>query len=106
MQLVLTTLIAVVLVLGIAFAVQWNWIRPGRVRSVLVFITGVLVILALRTSGVPPQWFDGGKTAFGMVGGFVISALATSRGEARAFGLPLFLGLGIALLAVNLLALV
>lgn len=100
-RVVLCLAIVVVVVLTVSAAAQWNWIPRGRVRTAVVFLAGVVVILTLRTGGVPPAWFAGGKVGFGLAASFLVSGALTRRGEARDFGLPLFLGLGLTLLALN-----
>lgn len=102
-RVVITTLITVVLIIGVALAVQFKWLGNGKVKTVVVFLVAVVAMLALRTGGVPPAWFAGGKVGFGIAVGFVVSGLLTRAGEARAFGLPLFLGLGLTLLVLNVL---
>jgi hypothetical protein len=95
-----------VVLLAVTLAVQFRWIRGGRVRAGLVFVAGVVVIGALWMGGAPPDWFEGGGEGFGIAVGFLLGAWVSSRGEARGFGRPLFLGLGLALFGLNLVELI
>lgn len=102
-RVILTTLIALGVLLGVTLVVQLRWVKDRKFKTGLVFLAGVVVILTLRMGGVPPSWFEGGWEGFGLAGSFVLAGLVTKGGEERTFGLPLFLGLGLTLLALNVL---
>ncbi|HYC88736.1 MAG TPA: hypothetical protein VEO54_05960 [Thermoanaerobaculia bacterium] len=86
--------------------VQFRWLPPGRVQSVSVFIAGVAVVTALWIAGLPPKWFAGAKSGFGITLSFGLGALLAraGSGEKRAFGFPLLLGMSLTFLAANVLA--
>ncbi|MEO8383536.1 MAG: hypothetical protein ABI779_28015 [Acidobacteriota bacterium] len=93
---------SLVLILGIAGAAQLRWLGTGRIKTVLVFLAAAGAILSLAMGGLPPWWFSGSKGAFGLSGVLLLSAfLGGSTEDERTFRKPFFLGLGLTLLAVN-----
>jgi hypothetical protein len=66
-----------------------------------IFIAMAIAMGALWMGGVPPQWFDGSKTGFGIAGVMLISSVISRNPEERSFRRPFFLGLGLVLLAAN-----
>ena len=94
--------VMIVLILGVAVAFDRKWMTKRWV----VFLVAVIAMLALRTGGIPPAWFDGGREGFVVAGGLIVSAFLLKRGDARDFGLPLLLGLGLTLAALNVVELV
>jgi hypothetical protein len=94
----LTTL---VIVLGMAVLAQLGWLPAGIAKTVIVFIAGVVASLSLFLGGLPPAWFDGSKGAFGIAVMITLGAFVYRTPAERAFGVPLHLGLGLTLLAVN-----
>lgn len=97
---------AFVVLIAITLAAQLKWLKHGRTMTVLVFLAGVLVILALRFAELPPDWFSGEKDGFWMVVWFALSAFVLRGVEERAFGFPLLMGMALTLLAANVVALV
>ena len=96
---------AFVILAAITAAAQLQWLKQGRTKTVLVFLSGVLVILALRFAELPPDWFDGTKSGFGMVVWLALSAFVLRGREERSFGGPLLMGMTLTLLAANLVEL-
>lgn len=98
---VISFVTAMAVLTAVTLAVQFGWMGSGKVKTVLVFLSGIAVIVALRVGGLPPSWFAGTAASFALA----VSLTATAfigRGDARSFQLPLFLGLGLALLITNL----
>lgn len=94
--------LAFAIVIVITAAAQFQWLGHGRTKTVLVFISGIAVIVALRIAELPPDWFSGSKSGFGMVVWLTLSAFVMSSREERAFGVPLLMGMSLTLLAANL----
>jgi hypothetical protein len=90
-----------VLILGIAVAAQLKWLGSGRTKAVVVFLASAGAIFSLAMGGLPPWWFSGSKGAFGLAGSLLVSAFLGRTEEERSFGKPFFLGLGLTLLALN-----
>jgi hypothetical protein len=101
-QIVVALLAVVAMVMLAALAAQYHWFRDGSMlqRSVF-FLTGVASIAVLRVVGVPPAWFDGSKPAFTLAATLIVGAFIGRAG--REFRLPLFTGMGGALLVLNVL---
>ena len=97
---------AFVILIAITLAVQFQWLKHGMTRTVLVFLSGVAMIVALRIAGLPPDWFSGSKSGFGIVVGLALSAFVLHGAEERSFGFPLLMGMGLTLLVANLVELV
>ncbi len=97
---------AFVILSVITAAAQFKWLGQGRIRTVLVAIAGVAAVLALRLAELPPTWFDGTKTGFGLALSLVLGGLVTRGAEERGFGLPLLMSMGLTLLAANLIEVV
>lgn len=95
---------AFVLLLGVTAAVQFRWLKDGRVKTAVVFLSGVAVIVSLWIAGLPPVWFEGSKTGFGIALGFLAGAFVVRAGEETSFGRPLMLGLGGTLFIANVFA--
>ena len=73
----------------------------GRFKFILVFLAGAVVVGSLYTTGVPPDWFDGGKEGFGLAVMLLLSGWVAEREPGRTFGLPLGAGMAAALLVLN-----
>lgn len=97
---------AFVILIAITLAAQLQWLKHGRTKTVLVFISGVAFILALRFAKLPPDWFFGEKDGFWMVVWLALSAFVMRGVEERAFGFPLLMGMALTLLTANVVALV
>ena len=95
--------ITFVLILGIGVAAQLKWLPEGKAKTVIIFIAGAGAMLSLRLSGLPPAWFEGSKTGFGIGLTFLVSAFLGRTLEERAFGYPFFLGLGLVMLIANVI---
>ena len=95
-----------VFIAAVTAAAQFKWLPRGKVGATLLFIAGCAAILALRLAGVPPAWFAGGKAGFGMAVMFLLMGYVTKAGEEHAFGFPLLMGMGLTLLAANVVTLV
>jgi len=96
-----TFVAVVVIVLLVSAAAQFRWLGHGTMPTVVVFISGVAVIVLLRVGGIPPSWFAGRATGFALAASLTAGAFV-GRGAEKAFRLPLFLGLGLALLIANI----
>ena len=94
--------VAFVILIAITAAAQFKWVK----NRVVVFVAGVMIIVALRIAELPPDWFEGSKTGFGIVVMLMLSAFVMRGAEERAFGTPLFMGMALALLAANVVAVV
>jgi hypothetical protein len=94
-----------VLILGSALAAQFGWLPRGKVGFVLAFIAGAGSVLGLWLAGIPPTWFEGGKTGFGLALSLALGAFVT-KGEEKPYGFPLMSGMALTLLAANVAALV
>ena len=92
---------AFVIIAVITAAAQFKWLPGGKVGATLIFIAGCGAVLSLRLAGVPPAWFAGGWSGFGMALFFLLSGYVTHAGDERNFGLPLLLGMGLTLLGAN-----
>lgn len=88
---------------ALVLAEHLGWLR-GRIGFVITLIGGIAIVVVLRITGVPPDWFSGSWEAFTIAGSLIVAGLVTSVGRGRAFGLPLFLGMGATLLVLNVLA--
>lgn len=89
----------------ITAAVQFGWLPSGMPQTVLVSVAGASIVVALRVAGIPPWWFAGTKAGFVFSMSLILSGLASGgSAEARAFGLPLLLGMGLTLLTINIVA--
>jgi hypothetical protein len=97
--------IAFVLILGISLLAQFGWKRDSAARAATIFLCGAGAVLALWAAGMPPAWLSGTTSGFGIAVAFTAGAFAYPRGEARAFGRPLLLGMGLTLLVANVVAL-
>jgi hypothetical protein len=97
---------AFVILVAITLAAQFRWLGNGKVKTVLVCIAGVASVVALRLVGLPPSWFSGSGTGFGMAVSFGLGAFVFRTAEEKAFGLPLLLGMGLTLLLANVAELI
>jgi hypothetical protein len=95
-----TLAVAFVVLLGVAGLAQLGWLPAGKPKTVVVFVAGVAVSLSLAAGGLPPLWFSGSKAAFGFAASLTLGAFTFRQAE-RSFGLPLLLGMGLTLLALN-----
>ena len=95
-----TFIIAIVVLLLVSVAAQFEWLGNGRMKTVIVFLSGVVVFGALRIGGLPPSWFAGRITGFALAASFIAGAFI-GRGEEKSFRMPLFLGSGLVLLIAN-----
>ena len=81
-----------------------RWLpAKGKLKFVLVFLAGAAIIGSLRATGIPPWWFDGEKEAFGLAVTLLLSGFVAERENGRTYGLPLFFGMGAALVVLNVL---
>lgn len=96
---------AFVILAAITAAVQLRWLRPGRTQTIVVFLAGVAVVGSLWAAGLPPAWFAGTKSGFGLALSLAVGALLAraKAGDARAFGFPLLSGMSLTLLVANVL---
>ena len=98
-----TFIAAIVLVLLVSVAAQFNWLGNGRWKTIVVFSSGVAVIVLLWIGGLPPSWFAGTAAGFSLAASLTATALIGSDNPAeKTFRRPLFLGLGLTLLLANL----
>ena len=95
-----------VIIAAVTVAAQFRWLRSGKVKTVVLFIAGVLAIVCLRLANIPPKWFDGSRGAFLLAIGFLLTGWVTRAGEAREFGFPLMMGMGLTTLVLNAVALI
>ena len=93
--------VAFVVIAVITLVAQFKWLRDGRVKTTLVFLSGVMAMVALRIAGLPPTWFFGSKTGFALGLSLAVSGLVARAGEERSFGLPFLTGLGGTLVVIN-----
>ena len=97
---------AFVILIAITLAAQFKWLPEGRVKFILVLISGVAVILALRLAQLPPSWFSGSAASFGLALSLSAGAFLGRSADERSFGLPLLLGMGGSLLVLNIIELI
>lgn len=97
---------AFVAILGVTLLAQFKWLPRGRAGTAIVFAGGVLAVTALRLANLPPQWFSASASSFALAVSFLIGAFLYRSAEAKAFGLPLLLGMGISLFVANVIALI
>lgn len=90
--------------IAITVAVQFRWLKDGAVKTALVLIAGISITLSLRLAELPPSWFEGSKTGFGLGLGMTAGAFLGKSAEEKSFRFPLFLGMGGTLLAANVVA--
>jgi hypothetical protein len=88
----------------VTLGAHFRWLRSGRAGTTVCFAAGVSVIVALRIAGMPPVWFEGSGAGFGIALSFLAGAFVARGQEGGWFGVPLFLGLGLALGVVNAVA--
>ena len=95
-------LIALFVILALAtLAAQFKWLPENSwIQRVLFFLSGAAVSGCLFAAGVPPKWLDGSKGAFAFAATLTAGAFL-GRDAGRSFRLPLLLGMGGTLLAVN-----
>jgi hypothetical protein len=91
-----------VLILGIGFAAQFRWLPEGKARTVLVFLAAAGAMASLLMTGLPPQWFAGGKTGFGIALSMSFGAIIPGAPDEQSFRRPFFLGTGLVLLTANI----
>ena len=89
------------IILFITLAVQFRWLRPGRVQRVLTFCSGVLATACLWAGNIPPAWFDATKTGWVLAISLLLSAFVLRTAEERAFGGPLLTGMALTLIVAN-----
>ncbi|HWW62958.1 MAG TPA: hypothetical protein VN181_16405 [Thermoanaerobaculia bacterium] len=94
-------LLSLIVLFLASLAAQFNWVRSRLGKRIVYFITGVLCIGCLWVAGLPPKWFDGTKVGFGLGLSFAVGAWVPGPESERSFRLPLFLGIGLTLLVVN-----
>jgi hypothetical protein len=92
------------LIVAIAVAEQFKWLPNGKAKTIVIFLVMAIAMGALWMGGLPPQWFDGSKTGFGLAGMMLISGIVPVNPEERSFRRPFFMGLGLVLLAANVVA--
>ncbi len=81
-----------------------RWLpAKGKFKVALVFLAGMTIIGSLWATGIPPWWFDGGKEAFGLAVMLFLTGFVAEREQGRTYGLPLFFGMGAALVVLNVL---
>ena len=97
---------AFILILGISLAAQFRWLGGGKVQRVVVFIAGVGSIAALWLAGLPPAWFAGQKTGFGIALSLGAGAFLGRTAEEKAFAFPFLFGMGLTLLVANVVAVI
>jgi len=97
---------SMVIIMLIALAAQFHWLPGGKAKTVVVFIAGSSAIVALWLAGIPPSWFSGSKTGFGMTLFFLASAIIGKTEEETSFRMPLMLGVGLTMLVANVVGFV
>ena len=97
---------AFLILLAITLAAQFRWLPNGRARSVIIFLSGTTAVLALRAAEMPPAWFAGSTTGFGVASSFIFGSCMGRGAEEKAFGFPLLLGMGLTLGIANVVAFV
>ena len=85
----------------ITVAAQFHWMGEGRLKSVLTFISGVLTIVSLRLAELPPAWFAGTASGFGIALSLTVGSFLGRTAEERSFGFPLLFGMGLTLFVAN-----
>ena len=94
-----------VILIAITLLEMLRWLpAKGKFKFVLVFLAGAAIVGALYTTGIPPDWFDGGKDGFGIAVMLLLSGYVAEREKGRTFGLPLLTGMGTTLVVLNVLA--
>ena len=95
---------AFVILFAITLAVQFRWLKDGAVKTAVVLAAGVAITLSLRIAELPPSWFEGSKTGFGLGLALAVGAFIGKSAEERSFRFPLLLGMGVTMLIANALA--
>lgn len=96
-------LLSLVIIFMASVAAQFNWIRSRVASRIVYFLAGVLGIGCLWVAGLPPKWFAGTKVGFGLGLSFAVGAWIPGPDSERSFRRPFFLGMGLTLLATNVL---
>jgi hypothetical protein len=91
-------------ILIVSLFAEWrNWWGNGRIRDAVLFLSGAGVIVALYLGGIPPKWFDGSSSAFWRTGWMIVPALASGLYSWKSVTFLFPLGMGLALVVVNLI---
>lgn len=90
--------VAFVLILGSALAAQFRWLPRGKAGFAIAFLAGAGSVAALWLAGIPPSWFEGEKTGFGLALSLALGAFVSKE---KAYGLPLLGGMALTLLVAN-----
>ena len=90
--------ITFVLVLGSALAAQFRWLPRGKAGFAIVFLAGVGSVAALWLAGIPPSWFEGERTGFGLALSLALGAFVSKE---KIYGLPMLGGMALTLLVAN-----
>lgn len=92
------------LIIALAAVVGWReWLPPGPVKAIFLFLGGALPVVMLFLAKIPPKWFAGSAETFLLGGTLLLSAFF---GSDRSFRLPFLGGFGGALVLLNAWALV
>lgn len=98
-------LLYVIAIIGVVTLIATKqWLRAGPVSAAVYAAAGCAIVLLMYFHDIPPWWFDGGKGGFGLGVTMLLSAFVLSSKSERAFGRPLFLGMGVTLLVLNVYA--
>jgi len=95
-----------IIILFATLAAQFHWLPEGMFKTIVLFVAGVASMLSLLLANVPPKWFSGSKDGFLMALTFAAMGFVARAGEARAFGLPMLLGMSLTLLVANVIRLI
>jgi hypothetical protein len=97
--------ISFLILAAITAAAQFRWLPRGRAKVAIVFLSGVAIIIPLRLAAIPPWWFEGEMAGFGIAVMLLLWAFVSAgNADGRTFGRPLLLGMGITVLAINVVA--
>ena len=88
---------AFVLILGSAVAAQWWGLR----NRIVIFVIGCLSVVCLWIANLPPKWFQGSWTGFGLALVLIAASFAGRTADEVSYRLPMLLGMGLTLLVAN-----
>ena len=81
-----------------------RWFPKGKFGTVLIAIGGASIGIFLWMAKLPPIWFSGSKSGFGIAGTLMISGFLFRTAEEKFYRLPYFFCFGAVLLVANIWA--
>jgi hypothetical protein len=96
---------AAFVVLALATLFAWReWLPAGKIKFAALLFAGIGIIALLWLADIPPDWFDGSGEGFALAGGFLVMSILGRHKSETSFRLPLLLGMGGTMLALNVWA--